>query len=240
MLKLHEIRRRGQVPKYKNGKLMSNKRLEAPCMATSVGIFFSASELYGRVLGPFFVRNFVIIPGVMGLLLGQTAFFNSLVSMILAEWLSNAHSFLNIVTNHTGDDLYRFDLSCEPRSATFYLRQVISSANFHTGTVGTFLGDLNDFTHGWLNYQVEHHLWPDLSMLSYQKAAPLVKAICKKHGVPYVQQNVFWRLKKTIDIMVGDASMRRYPSKWEHAPDLTNHRDAVESQPAEQKISAGN
>ena len=39
--------------------------------------------------------------------------------------------------------------------------------------------------------QVEHHLWPDLSILSYQKAAPLVKAICKKHNVPYVQQNVF-------------------------------------------------
>eukprot|EP00619_Florenciella_sp_RCC1007_P005027 CAMPEP_0205924478 /NCGR_PEP_ID=MMETSP1325-20131115/16999_1 /ASSEMBLY_ACC=CAM_ASM_000708 /TAXON_ID=236786 /ORGANISM="Florenciella sp., Strain RCC1007" /LENGTH=59 /DNA_ID=CAMNT_0053292841 /DNA_START=21 /DNA_END=197 /DNA_ORIENTATION=- len=56
--------------------------------------------------------------------------------------------------------------------------------------------DVVDFIHGWLNYQIEHHLWPDLSMLSYQKAAPLVKDICKRHGVPYVQHNVFWRLKK--------------------------------------------
>merc|ERR1712022_97647 len=102
---------------------------------------------------------------------------------------------MGIVTNHTGDDLYRFDTSCEPPSATF-------------------LGDLNDFTHGWLNFQVEHHLWPDLSILSYQKAAPLVEAICKKHNVPYIQHNVFWRLKKTVDIMVGDASMRKFPSKW--------------------------
>jgi len=241
MLKLHEIRRRGQVPKYKNGKLMTSRRLEAPCMATHFGIFFSAFELYGRVLGPFFLRNFVLIPLVAGALLGRGAWFNSLASMVLAELLSNAHSFLNIVTNHTGDDLYRFDCACEPRSATFYLRQVISSANFHTGTAGTFLGDLNDFTHGWLNYQVEHHLWPDLSMLSYQKAAPLVRAICAKHGVPYVQHNVFWRLKKTVDIMVGDASMRRYPSKWEHQPDLAaKYANAVESQPDHQKISAAN
>lgn len=50
-------------------------------------------------------------------------------------------------------DLYRFQQPCEPRSATFYLRQVISSVNFRTGSVGTFGGDLNDFTHGWLNYQ---------------------------------------------------------------------------------------
>jgi hypothetical protein len=28
--------------------------------------------------------------------------------------------------------------------------------------------DANDFLHGWLNYQIEHHMFPDLSMLSYQ------------------------------------------------------------------------
>jgi fatty acid desaturase len=61
--------------------------------------------------------------------------------------------------------------------------QVISSANFRTG------GDKNDFMHGWLNYQVEHHLWPQLSALSYQKAQPEVAAICAKYGVPYVQVN---------------------------------------------------
>ena len=36
-------------------------------------------------------------------------------------------------------------------------------------------------------------------MLSYQKAMPKVKLLCKKHNIPYVQENVFIRLKKTID-----------------------------------------
>jgi fatty acid desaturase len=140
--------------------------------------------------------------------------------------LTNLHSFLVIVTNHAGDDLYRFERHCTPRSATFYLRQIISSANFSCASASGrathgFLADLSDFHHGWLNYQIEHHLWPDLSMLSYQKAAPLVKAICAKHGVPYVQQSVWWRLKQTVDVMVGSASMRRYPSKWEVHDDLT-------------------
>jgi len=75
--------------------------------------------------------------------------------------------------------------------------------------------DLIDFMHGWLNYQIEHHLWPNLSMLSYQKSAPLVQEICRKHGVPYVKQNVFWRLKKTVDIMVGKSSMRWFPKSFE-------------------------
>merc|ERR1711906_11579 len=75
--------------------------------------------------------------------------------------------------------------------------------------------DLNDFLHGYLNYQIEHHLWPNLSMLSYQRAQPLVKDICDRYGVPYVQENVFIRLKKTLDIMTGAASMKWFPAEYE-------------------------
>ena len=65
--------------------------------------------------------------------------------------------------------------------------------------------------HGFLNYQVEHHCWPRLSMLSYQKAAPQLKAICEKHGVPYVRESVWVRLRKTLAIMVGTSSMHVWP-----------------------------
>ena len=80
--------------------------------------------------------------------------------------------------------------------------------------------DAWDFLHGFLNYQVEDHLWPNLSALSYQRAHPELKAICAKHGVPFVQQSVPARLKKTLDVMIGRASMRRFPPEYEHAPDL--------------------
>merc|ERR1711997_969140 len=78
-----------------------------------------------------------------------------------------------------------------------------------------FLAELFTNFHGFVNYQFEHHLWPNLSMLSYQKSQPLVKEICERYGVPYVQENVFWRVKKTVDIMVGTASMRWFPETFE-------------------------
>ena len=220
VLKVNELRRAGKP-------LPDQATLHKACVIdntwlTSGPRFFSIAEFVLRVVAPYFVVRFVLLPGAFGLALGRDAYANSLVTIVLAELLTNLHSFVVIVTNHAGDDLYRFEKHCAPRSATFYLRQVVSSANFTAGAPGTTLGDLNDFLHGWLNYQVEHHLWPDLSMLSYQKAAPLVKAICAKHGVPYVQQNVFWRLKKTVDIMTGAASMRRYPTAFEKADDLTS------------------
>jgi len=52
-------------------------------------------------------------------------------------------------------------------------------------------------------------------MRSYQKAAPLVKEICEKHNVPYVQENVLIRLKKTVDIMCGSTSMKTFPAYYE-------------------------
>ena len=56
-------------------------------------------------------------------------------------------------------------------------------------------------------------------MLQYQRGAPQLKALCEKHGVPYVQESVWTRLRKTIDIMVGKSSMREFPTHLEPATD---------------------
>ena len=231
MLKLHELRRQGKVPTFKDGKPVDDDTINASWpihpswwLSKDGAVFFTVAEFFLRVLGPYFIRQFVVLPALFRLALGPAASYNAAVSLVAAELLTNLHSFIIIVTNHAGDDLYRFDRHCEPRSSTFYLRQVVSSVNFRTsngpgGAVHGFTADLNDFMHGWLNYQIEHHAWPQLSMLSYQKAAPELRAICEKHGVPYVQHNVFKRLKKTADIMVGATSMRPFDETWEHEPD---------------------
>jgi fatty acid desaturase len=67
--------------------------------------------------------------------------------------------------------------------------------------------------------QIEHHVWPDLSMKQYQQAAPKLKALCEQHGVPYVQESVFERLQKTVDVMVGKTTMRPFPTEYEPAQD---------------------
>ena len=68
-------------------------------------------------------------------------------------------------------------------------------------------------------------------MLSYRKAQPVVESICKKHGVPYIKHNVFYRLWKLVEIMVGSASMRKYPVAFEHKPDCGFEGVGYESNP---------
>ena len=175
----------------------------------SFGSWLERGRLFSEVLLPYFIARFLLTPLPVLLLFGKTPFLNAVANLLLAELFTNVHSAIAIMTNHAGNDLYRFATGCKAKSGTFYMRQVISSSNFWCG------GDLNDFMHGWLNYQIEHHVWPDLSMLSYQKGHPLMKAICEKHGVPYVQQNVFTRCLRTWEIMVGTADMRKFPLEWE-------------------------
>ena len=39
--------------------------------------------------------------------------------------------------------------------------------------------------------QIEHHLFPGISQYHYPAIAPMVKAICKKHGVRYNYEPTF-------------------------------------------------
>lgn len=153
--------------------------------SASLPSWITLGDFMSRVFMPYFIYRFFVLPLPLlaaGLYLNPTSpytwYINAVSTLFLSDAFANIHSFIIIATNHAGDDLYTFSVSCRPRSGTFYLRQVVSSANFSAGT------DLVDFFHGWLNYQVEHHMWPDLSMLSYQRAMPQVKEICKRHHIP--------------------------------------------------------
>ena len=172
------------------------------------GAALSGSERWELVLRcyvPYAAINFVLLPALF-LPLGLWAAFSVLCNSVLADLLTNLHTFLVVGPNHTGEDLYRFDTAPEGRGER-YVQQVIGSANYRTG------GDLNDFAHLWLNYQIEHHIWPDLPMLKYRQVQPRVRQLCEKYGVPYVQESVWTRARKMVDVVLGKASMRRLGSR---------------------------
>jgi fatty acid desaturase len=149
---------------------------------------------------PYALTRFVALPALYTPL-GPWAVFSVWANSVGAEVISNLHSFAVITPNHAGDDMHRFDRKPSDR-AEFFVRQVLSSVNFETG------GDVRDFLHGFLNYQIEHHLWPDLPPSAYQRIQPKVKAVCEKHGVPYVQEPLPQRLKQLLGVIVGTKKLQ--------------------------------
>ncbi len=150
---------------------------------------------------PYTGYAFGLLPA-MYLPLGPFAAASALVNSFAAELLTNLHTFLVIGPNHTGDDLYRFDDKPSSRGETM-LRQVLGSANYACGD------EVTDFAHLYLNYQIEHHLFPDLPMGRYREIQPKVKALCAKHGIPYLQESVWTRAHKMLQIAVGTRTMKR-------------------------------
>eukprot|EP00071_Canis_lupus_P050885 XP_533270.4 LOW QUALITY PROTEIN: fatty acid desaturase 3 [Canis lupus familiaris] len=64
-----------------------------------------------------------------------------------------------------------------------------------------------DWFSGHLNFQIEHHLFPTMPRHNYRRVAPLVKALCAKHGLNYEVKpfltalvDIIGSLKKSGDV----------------------------------------
>lgn len=70
-------------------------------------------------------------------------------------------------------------------SCDFVTHQLATTVNFAPGSrwLNWYLGGLN--------FQIEHHLFPRLCHLHYPAIAPMVEAICRKHGAPYKSHPTF-------------------------------------------------
>ena len=62
----------------------------------------------------------------------------------------------------------------------FFSKQVRTSRNIRGGWWATALM-------GGLNYQVEHHLFPNMARPHLRKASDIVRAHCATHGIPYTE-----------------------------------------------------
>lgn len=154
---------------------------------------------------PYIGIHFILFPSLF-LFFGWKAACFALINRIGAEFLTNIHSFLTIVPNHTGDDI-PLQKSHFKSKAEFFINQINSSCNYKTG------GFWRDYLQGYLNYQIEHHLFPDLPISKYVEIQPEIKALCEKYGVEYKQESILRRIRKTFDVLLKDNSTPQFSEK---------------------------
>jgi fatty acid desaturase len=65
----------------------------------------------------------------------------------------------------------------------FLRRQVLTSRNVRGSR-------LVDFVLGGLNYQIEHHLFPNMPRPNLRRAQPLIRAFCQQHDLRYVEASL--------------------------------------------------
>jgi fatty acid desaturase len=202
---------------YKAGKLNYTMKEEDYKQMTLFGMvtndwpsWISKVEYFTLVICPIIIYRALCFTLIYSFHAYFPAFFtaahlnNVIVNYIIADLWCNVHTFAIIVPNHAGSDMYLYRTPVKGKSDEWFLRQCISSTNYITGN------NVIDYLQGWLNYQIEHHLFPDLSAYEYQVIQKDVEEVCRKYGVPYVSENVFIRLWKTVKIMTGQESIPYY------------------------------
>lgn len=126
---------------------------------------------------------------------------NFLLGFLLSGFIGNWVAFLTIGPNHTGSDLFRY-YSKSTNRIDFLIRQITGSANYTT------YGPTSDFFMGWLNYQIEHHIWPDLMPNGYQKIAASVRKTSEQFEIPYIVEPIWIRVHKMFRVCLGTDSMK--------------------------------
>lgn len=178
-------------------------------------------------------KDYVFYPALSGKGWKSTATAN-----LVANGIRNLWTNAVIFCGHFPDGAEKFtkqDLDNETQ-AEWYLRQMLGSANL-TG------GPVIDFMSGNLSYQIEHHLYPDMSSNRLSEAAVRVRAVCEKYDLPYVagslpvQYGKAWRtiakmslpnhlLKATADDAPETSSERKFEGMPKPLPASENGKRA--------------
>jgi len=87
---------------------------------------------------------------------------------------------INVVPDH---DTYESSVENHYSGDDWCRIQICNSANFaNQNTLWTHL-------FGGINYQIEHHLFPNVAHIHYPKISPIVKEYCKENHIPYVHHD---------------------------------------------------
>jgi len=123
--------------------------------------------LAARLIGFTTLVFFVLSPGV------------AFVFLAVQLGLFGFYMGVSFAPNHKGMPIVPRDVTLD-----FLRRQVMMSRNIRGSRV-------LDTVMGGLNYQIEHHLFPSMPRPHLRRAAPMIAAYCRDHGVPYTQTGLF-------------------------------------------------
>lgn len=105
--------------------------------------------------------------------------WQALAFVAVQQGLFGLYLGLSFAPNHKGMPLIGPDERMD-----FLRKQVLTARNVRGGRVV-------DNALGGLNYQIEHHLFPNMPRPHLRHAQPIVAKFCARHAVPYLETSLF-------------------------------------------------
>jgi fatty acid desaturase len=99
--------------------------------------------------------------------------------VVIQQGLFGLYLGCSFAPNHKG-----MPTLTEADELDFLRRQVLTSRNVRGSR-------FVDFLLGGLNYQIEHHLFPNMPRPNLRRAQPLIRAFCQEHDIDYSEATMF-------------------------------------------------
>ena len=141
-------------------------------VASVLSLINGRTHRYRRLELVLFVIHLLAYFGVVFTVLGPV---KGLVFVAVHQGVFGLYMGCSFAPNHKG-----MPILPSSSDVDFLRRQVLTSRNVRGGW-------FTDFLLGGLNYQVEHHLFPNMPRPSLRKAQRIVRAYCAEHSIPYTE-----------------------------------------------------
>ena len=106
--------------------------------------------------------------------------YNSFLLYLAYTWIGANYIFLNFAVSHT-------HLPVVPKDDVSV--DWVRYSALHTMNVSSGPLKVVDWWMSYLNFQIEHHLYPSMPQFRHPKVSKRVRALLEKHGLPYIQRS---------------------------------------------------
>jgi linoleoyl-CoA desaturase len=112
-----------------------------------------------------------------------------MIQFFIHYFIVNTLYYINIYPNHSS---YETKIENKYNGNDWSKMQICNSGNFLMANLWwtRFFGGIN--------YQIEHHLFPNMSNIHYPKVSKIVQEYCKENNIPYVNKKTLYEAYKSF------------------------------------------
>ncbi|MCH2230765.1 MAG: acyl-CoA desaturase [Crocinitomicaceae bacterium] len=129
---------------------------------------------------------YIALTLVLPIYLLDVAWWQVLLGFLLMQFISGMILALIFQPAHVVGETEFFVAEDGGVENNWAIHQMKTTSNFANGSL------VFSWLIGGLNYQIEHHLFPNICHVHYKDIAPIVKQTAKEFGVPYYHNKTFY------------------------------------------------
>ncbi len=150
---------------------------------------------------------YLVLTLIIPMIVVPLPWWQMILGFLLMQFLSGLLLALIFQPAHVLEETEFFDDKSGTLENNWAIHQMRTTANFANGS------RLFSWLIGGLNYQIEHHLFPNICHVHYRKISVIVKEMAEQYDVPYYQHKTFYAAVKSHFSLLNDLGTGKYDLK---------------------------